>query len=616
MVAITNGHNTSQGTALPESFARRIWRWVRGPNIDPVADRLRALALGPRKKGLMRRFLWWLRSSSLFYRHPEFNENLALGWFTSDSPHDPLTDGSGLIVHAALGDNGELWARVGDRCLPAIRGLQNIRICYAVALRERGAVYYAAAAEGASGIGTLPKWRPIAIDAFQSDQTLYAGVHQCALGQIGFRVDTRVHHVYVDRLPEMAAPFGTAHAADSLIGDDELVEAIIGGAWETFGALRRTPQGVHADSVEMSAILRPPAPSGLIHALLRTDGSGGSAGLVWRFHDPGNYWIVRISPTGATLSVVRDAIETLIASNRAIRVTPGVDHSLQIFDGPERIGCFLDGQHLFDHAVSREDLVVPTGVGFRLEARGAWAVCDFEAHPRSVELSGQSVCDYPLPSLGKVAELEDDFIGPAGDLAGRRPSWGVARWERTLGRGVFEVTGTGDVRVRATVESPNPGRTFYTLPWRCSAFADLSVSITPPGTDRGQNEQCRAGLVFWQGESDYLSFSVYLDDSYHGASIALFTKRHGFEELYDAIWTMVADKIFWGREFGLRVVMDGDRFDVLLNGEIVMQRALSDIYPDDSPLQIHRVGLVTNWEWGDDTGSIFRDFAARRRHEI
>ena len=42
-----------------------------------------------------------------------------------------------------------------------------------------------------------------------------------------------------------------------------------------------------------------------------------------------------------------------------------------------------------------------------------------------------------------------------------------------------------------------------------------------------------------------------------------------------------------------------------------MERALSDLYPGDTPLRIRAVGLATNWEWGDDTGSTFQEFVAR-----
>ena len=74
---------------------------------------------------------------------------------------------------------------------------------------------------------------------------------------------------------------------------------------------------------------------------------------------------------------------------------------------------------------------------------------------------------------------------------------------------------------------------------------------------------------------------------------------------------MVGDKVTWGRPFRLRLTCDGDRFVVFLGGEAILERSLSDLYPDDPPLQIRAVGLGTNWEWGDDTGSVFKEFVAR-----
>jgi hypothetical protein len=102
-----------------------------------------------------------------------------------------------------------------------------------------------------------------------------------------------------------------------------------------------------------------------------------------------------------------------------------------------------------------------------------------------------------------------------------------------------------------------------------------------------------------------------LSDAYEGASIALFSHLNGYEELYDAIWTMVWTKIDWGTPLRLRIAFDGMRFTVWIDGEPVLQRALTDLYPRQSRLRITRVGLAVNWEWGDDTGSLFKDFVAR-----
>jgi hypothetical protein len=165
--------------------------------------------------------------------------------------------------------------------------------------------------------------------------------------------------------------------------------------------------------------------------------------------------------------------------------------------------------------------------------------------------------------------------------------------------------------VRATVQEANPGRTFYTLPWAGAGFADLEVTIRPPGQGRGDDHNCCCGLVFWQDHDDYISFTAWTLDSYEGASVVALPKRHGFEELYDAVWTMVLKEIDWGKPFRLRVAFDGEHFTVYVNGEPVTQRALTDIYPDDPPLHITRVGLAVNWEWGDDTGSRFHELKAR-----
>jgi hypothetical protein len=74
---------------------------------------------------------------------------------------------------------------------------------------------------------------------------------------------------------------------------------------------------------------------------------------------------------------------------------------------------------------------------------------------------------------------------------------------------------------------------------------------------------------------------------------------------------MVADAVTWAQPFRFRVVFDGNWFVILLENEPVMERALSDIYRQDPPLRITQVGLATNGEWGEDTGSVFEWFTAR-----
>ena len=257
LVSITNGHNTSQGSPLPDDLARQVYRWLRGPGIDAWPGRLVSLIHAPRKRLTLRRFWWWALSTSRTYRGSNIDENLAVGWFPSEAPINPVEEGCGFVVHAAEGENGELWARVGKQCLSAFRRLKNVHVYYVVALREQGAVCYAAADQKAHGLAAFPMMRPIAIDPFNKDEMLFAGVHQSALGQIGFRVDTRVQAVQVGRIPEFSTLFGTAHAADALAKAGRGKSLQSGGG----GIFRRT-LAITYPSVD------PGRPSGLIHGLL------------------------------------------------------------------------------------------------------------------------------------------------------------------------------------------------------------------------------------------------------------------------------------------------------------------------------------------------------------
>jgi hypothetical protein len=606
-VSITNGHNTSQGTPIPEHIIKRFGRWLLGPGVDPWPARLLALVRGPRKKGTLRRFWWWMRSTNRTFLQPPLNENLAVGWFTSEAPGAPPNDGCGFVIHAAEGENGELWARVGSRCLSAFRRLKNLRVYYVVVLRKRGAIYYAAASQGAHGLPGFPMMRPIAIDPDNDDETLYAGIHQSVLGQIGFRVDTRVYGVHIERLPEFSSVSGMALACDPLPGNWPPEDA--GGLHGGWRVRRVTVTGVEGDDIRL-AVLEPNAPSGLIHALIDAGDSPARIGIAWRILDTSNFWLLSLSTECCTLGRVHNGRQELLACDTRRVFAPNATHSVQILDGGGQIGCYLDGERLFDAWFEDPALEDATGVGMLLNEECAVRVRDFEAHGREVPMPSAIRFDGPWQRVGEHIGAADDFGGASGDLDGRTPTLGDGRWERTLGIGCIE-GGGARAQVRASREKPHPGRTFYTLPWAQPAFADLEVTITPPGHGRGEGHYCRSGLVFWQDRDNYLSFTAYVDDVYNGSSIALFTKRHGFEELYDAIWTMLWDKFHWGKPSRLRVAFDGNRFAVFVDNEPVMQRALTDLYPEDPPLRIVRVGLATNWEWGNDTGSTFQSLTAR-----
>jgi hypothetical protein len=141
-------------------------------------------------------------------------------------------------------------------------------------------------------------------------------------------------------------------------------------------------------------------------------------------------------------------------------------------------------------------------------------------------------------------------------------------------------------------------------------FTDLEVTITPPGSSRGARHQSTAGLIVFQDDDNYFICNFWLSDSYAGGSVSTFFKYRGFEDLYDAVWTNIGNRISHGLPTRLRVCCDGKQYLVFLNDEPVLYRAFRDVYSDFEPLAIKRVGLVANWEWGCDTGSVFEDFKA------
>ena len=118
-----------------------------------------------------------------------------------------------------------------------------------------------------------------------------------------------------------------------------------------------------------------------------------------------------------------------------------------------------------------------------------------------------------------------------------------------------------------------------------------------------------------QDEDHYLLINNWFRDTYDGASISCFFYLGGAENVYKAVWSNVGRRVYWGVPYTLRIASDGSRFLVHLNDEPVLYRALTDVYPEAGRLAIRRVGVAANWEWGDDTGSLFRRFRARGRRD-
>ena len=616
-VLMLNGHNTSQIEPLPESLAKRLGRWLQGHGDRRfgLVRRLGQFLRYKRKSLMVRRLRIWRHMATRVTTHHD--ENLAVGWFGSATEQDPTTTGNSFVMHAAKGDNGELWARTAEAMLPTARGVQNIPMLYVVVLREQGAAYYAASLPGSQGVGALPNLRPMAIDAFETGATVYAGIHQAALGQIGFRVDTRVYGVQVGQLGVSADWFGTAHAADGLTGEGSLdgSSAKSGEPWKTVhGRFDRGGTGVSPNGEENLAVLVPTGPTGLVHVVVQSGpGTRWSVGPVWRYLDPEHYCRLEVSIDECRL-VVRDGDQTVVvASDSTAAVRPGEANSVQVSDIGVSVSLSVNGASMFGGPVALDHFVGATGVGLYASDAEGCTFARFEAHAREIDLGDQLKLPTPWDRRGTTTVAADDFEGPTGqDLADRRTLVGDRPWRRQYGHGHIVCNGEGSAAVVASIDRPNPGNTAYTIAWDEPEFADIAVDVTPPGDEFGQGQRGRGGLVFWQDPDNFIMVSMYLDDSYDGASIAIFSHLDGFEEIYDAVWSMVGRKIYYGRRHRLRIVSDGMNLLTLIDEEPVLYRQLTDIYVDRDRLDINRVGLVVNWEWGDDTGTVFDRFEARK----
>ena len=623
-IFLLNGHNTSCIERI-ESLGKRVERWLIGSEAETPKQRLLEWLAHGEKGKTLRRLWWWVMSTGriskrLKYKFPlpTLDENLAVGWFPKSAPSNPIVEGNGLVVRGTGKDNGELCARVGDNLLPIFRGLQNVQTHYIVILREQGAMYYGASVTNAHGLGDYPYMRPLGIDAFSRDETVYAGLHQSVSGQFGFWVDTRVYGAQVEKIPALDTWYGTAQGADNLKGDGKLgsldgIFAQQGGFWQVYqGKYQLTARGAVAIEANSLAILNCDAPSGLIHVLSETTGKTTGIRLIWRFQDENNFWCFLAHRDQCMLQIKEDGKWANLAVSDLWFLSPQQTNSLQVLDDGETFSLSLNGQLVFNKHFSDRRFQNAQGVGIgSIEPNHDLFLHSFEAHPRSIPIPPELDLGAPWLREGTQVAIKDNFEGKLGDLIGKTTTTGNKVWQRTIGKGLLELTGENALRVKANPQQPNPGRTAYTIAWDHPEFADMAVDITPPGTKRGQGEKGRAGLIFWQDEDNYIIINNWLDDCYGGASISSFFRLNGFEELYDAVWTNVGKRILWGVSHRLRIVFDGMHYTVWINHEPVLYRALTDVYPKIAPLKINRLGIVANWEWGNDTGSTFKNFIVK-----
>lgn len=615
-VYMLNGHNTAQSEPLPDTFRQRVGLWLKGSETERRGERFVQWLLSGRVLRTFRQFRRWRRTAKGQRAVPLLDENLVVGWFPNDVTPDPRAVGNGLIMHALGPENGELWAGAVSCRTRCLRGVQNLPLYFIAIIRATGIIYYVSSLDGAVGLASYPWMRPIAVDHGPCADELYVGIHQSVLGQIGWRLDSRVQGVRVVHLEGFEYWHGGAHAADKL---DHNVSAggmaEVGGRWEVFvdHAQRDSTDITFSGAVTM-AVLAPGVQTGMIHAeAIAEKGVSGRFGLVWRCLDKNNYWRLEVCERTCQIILVEGGIPQAIKSQEYQRLNENLPLRLQVLDDGSRLMAYVDGEPLSDAWITDTRLREATKVGIFHDdiALDNGIIRSFEAHPQQVKLPSALDMGEPWFRKGTDVIVADDFLEGKGDLDGRLTSVGGKCWRRIIGKGVIEVTGEGTAPVRGNRQKPCPGRTAYCVDWSHPDFVDMEVTITPPGSKRGEGQRTTAGFILYQDTMNYMTLNVYRSDYYPGGSVSTFFKFGGFEDVYDAIWSNVAGRVNYGKPLRLRLCCDGHRYLVFINDEAVLYRAFRDVYPDVDRLLIRKVGLVANWEFGNDTGSKFEQFKLR-----
>jgi hypothetical protein len=579
---VLNGHNASQTYYFPETKRAALRRW-----------------LGEARRGKFRR--------------EHHYENLAVGFVADPANADPLVDSHAFVMHAASEDNGELWVTERGRRVRVALGVQNLPFLFvAVTRRDGGAAYYLSSVADARGAATYPMLRPVGISAGTPARTpTYAAIQQRIIGEVGYREATRVYATRVAHLPDWTDWWGSASVADRFIGHGPVIgtAAEHGGTWQTIGEAgpERTDEGARATGsgpAGASQMLEDAV--GLVRATFTSPGTGA---VELRWGNASTQWRARLDQHGCTVNEIGPAESSrLLAIDQSRRLRRG-HQTVQVLDDGATVAVHVDGELVGERWLSRAPSATDV-VGFVVE--GDAVISGFEAHPAEIALPPALDVGAPWQPPASQPEFDERFDLEADDLDGASTPSGGRLWERSLGPGGIVLRGEGQARVRATRDEPNPDRTVFTVPWDDPTFADVSVEMTIPGTARGQGENGRVGLVFWQDADNFLIINYYVDDVFDGASISTFYHLDGYENMYDAVWTLIPD-VRWGTRCTLRAAFDGERFLSWSNGEACLVRALTDVYPATPPLTINRVGIIVNEEWGNDTGTTIHRFSAARR---
>ncbi len=605
-VGLLNGHNASQAGHLEQPVAARLRTWLGAGGTQRVRERVMRFARYGQHGATVRQFRRWLARAPRIYRERSLDENLAVGLYGAASPSAPQDADLGFVMHSSGAENGELWVRVMGRNLPVLTSVQNVPLLMVMVGRERSTTYYVASSEPARGLPHAPFMRPVAITPQLAPREAFPGIHQSVLGQAGFRVDTRVYGVRIEAW-DAERPMGLL-LEDGLTEQKDTSDAF--ASWQhVSGSFVRTARGIRGDGARSLMWRELSESAGLVHVVL-DECEASAPALVFGERDLESAFAVQVAHGRAKLIQRCEGTWRPVAEEICEQLELGEAHSLLLVRDAQGVSAYLDGKRLFERplpifSVRCVGIYDEHGFGGYLRA--------LEVHPAAVPSPPELNVPLPLVHPGDGEVLDERFAGIPGELEGRAVAHDAV-WRKDLGAARIVLGGAQRGAIVTDARHlTSRGRTVYTLPWKHPEHADLAVLVKPPGQARGEGEEGRAGVVFWQDPDNYVIVGTWLHDHYGGASVSSFYCLRGFEDVYDAVWTNVGGRVRWGVPYELRVAFDGERFTASVDGEAVLHRALSDVRVDFGRVLVRRVGIVANWEWGNDTGSEFRRFVARKR---
>jgi hypothetical protein len=554
------------------------------------------------------------------------NEHLAAGAFSSTSPSDPTTDGSGLIFYAngtaagALcrnGSNSGSQSGLIDNANPT--SIKQIPFYLIVHLRADGAAYYLASLPSVRQLPSagFPTAQLVHVAALNRTTTpLYAGVWQ---RQTYFK-DTHLDGVDVVQSSTWSNWYASAQVANSFIGSGSVGSSLasdVAGSptWVVTGSPNLTSTGLQATAATAnlrmaSATHFPASTTGLITCKVITGTNtnfGFLLALRWDDTGGGNGYYFSFDSGAVVLYRENNGVDTSVAT---FSVTLSGTQTIVVTDDGATLTLWMDNRQIIRYATTTFN--TQTGLVVFILTGSGHTVSYYEAHPRSVTIPtelrtlGDPALDWP--AQGSTSVYTEDFAGSAANLEGKTTTTGSGVWANNgpAPAGSIKLTGAGKAQFQTATAAGN--NAIYTVPWSVLNYADLTVDITVPGTGYGNGTTGWAGVVFYQDANNYISVRTYVKDDQVGSTEYELEDRTNGSGPTVIQRVNMATEISHGNTFTMRMVCDGERVVCYKDGEpiIVFRRAW--VYGSVPSIQINRVGIIG---YDSDSGSSYDNFVAK-----